>query len=102
MPSINKNRTLGLDEAKRLLSADEAKRHETSRATIDRWPGEYNLRLIAEAVSKRRQFVEFDTNQRFKIIYHENVKSVFIKPSDGAFVPCGWFGYDKLKAALVE
>lgn len=63
------------------------------------WPGRYNLQLIAEAVNHRRQYVDLD-GERFSIKYDETAKAVFVKPATESFVPCGWFGYKKLKEVL--
>lgn len=91
-------------EARRLLSADEAARlDENRRYAAHRWPGEYNLRLLAEAVDKRRHYVDFDNGtQRFSIRYESRYEAVFIKPANGGFVPCGYIPYQRLKEALAS
>jgi hypothetical protein len=97
------NRKLDAVEARRLLSIEEARRiDEQSRNIARQWPGTYNLKLLAEAVKNRQQFVEFEPDyQRFIIRYDDNREMVFIKPADNKFFPCGYFGYDRLKAVVV-
>lgn len=96
------NRALDSDEIRRLQASTEiAKRdRELSKAASRAWPTAYNLRLLAEAVSKRREFVTFDNNVRFRIKYYSRIESVFIKPAEKGFVPCGYFGFKRLKEVL--
>lgn len=103
MLNKRQQRTLGIDEVKRIVASSEyaKKEAELSRAASKAWPGAYNLRLLAEAVSTRRTFVTFDNAVRFKISYYTKLEKVFIKPADGGYVPCGYFGYEKLKQLMV-
>jgi len=100
--AISRNRPLGADEARKILSIDEAAKHDVKVNAAKQWPGTYNLRLLAEAVNARRMFVEFEPYMRFKIRYDSKFDAVFIKPADGSFVPCGYFNYKKLKDVLEE
>lgn len=97
----NLSRVLGGDEVRRLVASSEyaKKEAELSRAASRTWPGEYNIQLLAEAVSNRRRFVEFDNKKRFTIKYESKLEVVFIKPVSG-FVPCGYFSFKKLREAL--
>lgn len=97
------SRKLNMDEVKRLVASQAAKdRHEASRSSVGSWPGEYNMRLLAEAVSERKKFVKFDDGQQFTIKYNDVRKDVYIRPSDNNFVPCGYFSYQKIKEAMVD
>lgn len=102
MPNNSNSRRLDIDEVKRLVAASEIKKKEMeqSKAAAKSWPGAYNLHLLAEAVSTRRMFVTFENGVRFKIRYVAKYESVFIKPADNGYVPCGWFTYKRLKEAL--
>lgn len=103
MPSINKNsRSLDAAEATKLLTIDQAAKVDAQQHALNAWPGTYNLKLLAEAVKGRKQFVEFEPDgDRFTIRYNDDRGDVFIKPTDKKFVPCGYFSYDRLKGALV-
>lgn len=99
--SAHKGRTLDPVEARRLFSIDQAARHDRSANAAIRWPGSYNLKLLAKAVKDRKMFVEFEPYMRFKIRYDSKFDAVFIKPADDGFVPCGYFSYKRLKDALI-
>lgn len=99
----NEFRKLDTDEARKILSIDQAAKFDAKQTALNAWPGSYNLRLLAEAVNNRRSYVEFEPkNKRFSIRYDDIKEVVFIKPADtdNGFVPCGWFNYSKLKDAL--
>jgi hypothetical protein len=100
LPAIN--RALSEEEAQKLLSIDEAKERDAKMNAAKLWPGSYNVKLLAKAVKERKSFVEFEPYQRFVIRYDSKFDAVFIKPANGAFVPCGYFSYKKLKDALIS
>lgn len=104
------SRALDQSEITKLL-----KQAKPEKESPDKWPGEVNLKLIAEAVDNRRQFVDLNPNspdsRRFTIKYDERHKAVFVRPASNgknitsgisSFTPCGWIEYKTLKEALVE
>lgn len=100
MPQSNR-RQLGLEEARKLLKVDAAEQIDKERKELGKWPGSYNLKLLAQAVDRRHKTVIFEPYQKFNIKYSEKYKAVFIRPEKG-FVPCGWFSYDRIKYILAE
>lgn len=64
------------------------------------WPGDDNVRRLAEAVNERSQFVIFG-HEHFNINYYDQARHVFVSPAEiGKFTPCGYFQYEVLKAVL--
>lgn len=65
-----------------------------------RWPEKQNLLRIAKAVANKDEHVVFDNGQKFSIRYESRYDAAFVKPTNGDFVPCGYFPYDKLRGIL--
>jgi hypothetical protein len=75
---------------KKLLK--EEKVSTTSDAYKERWPGEKNIKTLAEAVNAGAKSVLFDT-KKFLITYYPDV--VRINPTEG-FAPMGYFSRKEL------
>lgn len=92
------------EKVKELLKIQRNKEisSETIQEKIAKWPGTENLKRLAKAVGGRAPKVVFVNGDTFTIRYESNFASVFIKPADGNFVPCGYFSYEALKNALID
>ena len=57
---------------------------------------------LRSAVKQQRDHVFMDTERRGRVKFSLKYKheSVFYSPTDGQFVPCGWFTIDKLMKNL--
>src|SRR6476646_6674880 len=103
MPNISGNRELGANEITKLLTEKTASQRDGHLEAVKTWPGDANLKLLAEAVANRNKFVVLN-NKKFSIRYDSKYEAVFIKPADhrDGFVPCGYISFRRLKDALTE
>jgi hypothetical protein len=103
MPNISSNRELPVTEITKLLTEKTATQRDGHLAQVVKWPGEANLKLLAQAVVNRNKFVVLN-NKKFSIRYDSKYEAVFIKPADprDGFVPCGYISFRRLKDALTE
>lgn len=97
------NRSLEQSEARKILNIAQAAQIDKDHKETGKWPGTYNLRVLADAVNLRRSFVELEESNgvtRYKIRYDDDRKTVFVSPAGKDFIPCGWFSFESLKQVI--
>jgi hypothetical protein len=82
------NKTLSKEEITKLLRND-------SRPTP--WPSENDLKLLARAFKAGEDTVTLADKREYSIRYKESYDAVFVKPTDGKYVPCGWINVKTFK-----
>ncbi len=92
------NKTLSPEEARNLLVSQIVSSHNNQS---DNWPLKEDKLLLHEAATKKRKFVTFSDGRKYSIRYArqksiawgggEGYEVVFIKPTEGPLIPCGWF-----------
>lgn len=84
------------------LSREDIKKLLSSPSQSTTWPGKENLRRLAVAVREGLPTVTFIDGMEFNITYDDHSKwdSVFVKRTDGKYVPCGYFNRHTLDGVL--
>lgn len=69
-----------------------------------KWPPAADRLRIAKAVKSRAPVVKLSNGVVFSIRYKTAYKepTVFLRPNDGTFVPCGYFSISRLEASITE
>lgn len=78
--------------------------HLTSPRPNEDWLGKANRKLLYEAAINRKKFVTLTDGKVYSLKYRREEHtiswgghdSVFVQPTDGRFVPCGWYNIDRI------
>jgi hypothetical protein len=72
-----------------------------SKSEVDNWPSDEDQKLLHEAAVNKKKTVVFSDGREYSILYSKRTTSiawgkdgyeiVYICPTSGEFVPCGWF-----------